>query len=233
MALEVIGAGFGRTGTLSTKAALEVLGYKPCYHYVEVQEPRPGHNDGHLDAWVAFMQGEREMDWEWLYRSYAATLDLPMCLFYRELMEVFPAAKVVLTVRDPDRWFDSFYKMARMVRMMRLGGWFSPKLHATSIIANAVNQRVFGGPPVDRKTCVEAFERHNQEVRDTVPSERLLVFEVREGWGPLCEFLEKPVPDVPFPQLNEGEALSWRMVQSHILQKKGVFSTDAYGEQER
>jgi hypothetical protein len=226
VALEVIGAGFGRTGTLSMKAAFEQLGHRPCYHFVEVMEPRPGYNDGHRDAWVAFMKGRAEMDWQWLYRSYAATLDLPMCLYYRELMEVFPAAKVVLTVRDPDSWFDSYFKMARMMRRMRPFNWMSPKLLATARIADEVNDRIFGGPPIDRKVAIAAFERHNQAVIDYVPRERLLVFDVREGWEPLCDFLECPVPEVPFPRLNEGEALSWRMVQTHIFQRKNVFSTD-------
>lgn len=230
MALEVIGAGFGRTGTLSMKAAFEVLGHKPCYHFVEVIEPRPGFNDGHRDAWVAFMRGERSMDWEWLYRAYTATLDLPMCLYYGELMDAFPKAKVVLTVRDPDSWFDSYFKMARMMRAMRLGTLFSPKLRATDRIANVVNDRVFGGPPKDRKIAVAAFERHNQEVMSTVPADRLLVFNVKEGWEPLCEFLGLAVPEVPFPRLNDGETLSWRMIQTHIFQRKNVFSTDAYGK---
>ena len=230
MALEVIGAGLGRTGTLSMKAALEVLGHKPCYHYVEVQEPRPGYNDGHRDAWVDFMEGRREMDWEWLYRSYTATLDLPMCLFYRELMQVFPDAKVVLTVREPRSWFASYYKMARMMRIMRPATLFSAKLRATARIANQVNQRVFGGPPLDEAVGVEAFERHNRSVMETVPAERLLVFDVRQGWEPLCAFLEVPVPEVPFPRLNDGEALSWKMIQAHVLQKKDVFSTDGYEE---
>ena len=228
MALEVIGAGFGRTGTLSMKAALEVLGYRPCYHYIEVQEPRAGYNDGHLDAWAGFLQGRREMDWEWLYRSYAATLDMPMCLFYRELMEVFPQAKVVLTLRDPDRWYDSYYKLSRMLRTLRPIGWLSPKLAAANRIGDAVNQRLFGGPPVDRATCVAAFERHNREVVEYVPAERLLVFEVKQGWEPLCAFLGRPVPEVPFPRLNEGGELSWRVIQTMVLQRKDVFSTDDY-----
>ena len=94
MPLEVIGAGFGRTGTLSTKAALEALGLAPCYHFVEILQPRPGHNEGHRRAWVEFMKGRADMDWRWLFDRYDATLDFPTCFFYRELMEAFPEAKV-------------------------------------------------------------------------------------------------------------------------------------------
>ena len=99
MPLKVIGAGFGRTGTLSMKAAFERLGFDPCYHFVEVIEPRPGYNDGHRKAWVDFMKGRRAIDWHRLFERYEAVLDLPMCLYYRELMEAFPEARVVLTVR--------------------------------------------------------------------------------------------------------------------------------------
>jgi len=226
MPLEVIGAGFGRTGTLSMKAALEELGHRPCYHFVEVIEPRKDHNEGHRKAWVDFEKRRRPMDWEWLFRSYSACLDLPMCLYYKDLMQVFPNAKVVLTVRDPDAWFDSFSMLARILRRMRLAALVSPKLRASCTIANRVNERLFGGPPIDRKTCIAVFERHNQEVREFVPPDRLLVFEVTEGWDPLCEFLERPIPEIPFPRLNEGEALASRIVQSHLFGRKNVFSTD-------
>jgi len=208
------------------KAAFERLGFDPCYHFIEVMELRAGHNEGHRKAWVDFQKGRREMDWHWLFQRYDAVLDLPMCLYYEEMMEAFPEARVVLTLRDPDRWFDSFSSMSRSLRRMRLATLFSPKLRATITIANTVNDRLFGGPPLDRDVCIRAFEEHNRRVIEAVPSERLLVYEVGQGWEPLCTFLDLPVPDVDFPHLNEGEGLTSRMVQAHILQKKDAFSTD-------
>ena len=100
MNLKVIGAGFGRTGTMSLKVALEELGFDPCYHMSELFE-----NSSHADLWNAAADGER-VDWEALLGGYAATVDWPGCSFYEELMEAYPDAKVLLSVRDPERWYE-------------------------------------------------------------------------------------------------------------------------------
>jgi hypothetical protein len=224
VALQVIGAGFGRTGTLTMQAALEQLGFAPCYHYVEVIERRPGRNDGHLRAWVDLARGRRAMDWRWLFASYRAVVDFPMCTFYPELLEAFPEARVVLTVRDPERWFESFDTLVRSLHRMRFGRFFAPKLRATAtIFEHLVVQRVFGGR-LDRATCIEAFERHRREVVRRVASDRLLVYEVKDGWAPLCTFLGVPEPELPFPHLNEGEDLAARMTRSLLLGEDDVFA---------
>jgi hypothetical protein len=224
VALRVIGAGFGRTGTLTMQAALEQLGFAPCYHYVEVIERRPGRNDGHLRAWVDLARGRRAMDWRWLLARYQAVVDFPMCTFYPELLEAFPDARVVLTVRDPERWFESFDTLARSLHRMRFGRIFAPKLRATAtIFEHLVKRRVFGGR-LDRAACLEAFERHRREVVRRVPAERLLVYEVSQGWGPLCAFLGVPEPDGPFPHLNEGEDLAARMTRALLLGEDDVFA---------
>jgi len=108
MPFEIIGAGFGRTGTLSLKIALEQLGFDPCYHMVEVLMPRPGVNDGHFAAWNDFAHGRKPMDWRWLFKGYRATVDFPACTYYKELLEVFPQAKVILSTRDSEKWFKSW-----------------------------------------------------------------------------------------------------------------------------
>lgn len=224
MALRVIGAGFGRTGTLSMQAALEGLGFAPCYHYVEVIERRPGRNDGHLRAWVDFAKGRRPMDWRWLFAGYQAVVDFPMCSFYAELLEAFPDARVVLTLRDPERWFESFDTLVRGLRRLRFGRLFAPKLRATAtIFEHLVRRRVFGGR-LDRAACIEAFLRHRDEVVRRVPADRLLVYEVKDGWGPLCAFLGVPVPGAPFPHLNEGEDLGARMTRALLLGEDDVFA---------
>lgn len=224
MALEVIGAGFGRTGTLSVQAALEQLGFAPCYHYTEVIERRPGRNDGHLRAWLDLARGRRAMDWRWLFASYRAVVDFPMCTYYPELLEAFPGARVVLTVRDPERWFESFDTLVRSLHRLRFGRLFAPKLRATAtIFEQLVKRRVFGGR-LDRVACLEAFERHRREVVRRVPAERLLVYEVKDGWAPLCAFLGVPEPAAPFPHLNEGEDLAARMTRSLLLGEDDVFA---------
>lgn len=224
MALRVIGAGFGRTGTLSMQAALEQLGFSPCYHFVEVIERRPGRNDGHLRAWVDFAKGRRAMDWRWLFASYQAVVDFPMCGFYAELLAVFPEARVVLTLRDPERWFESFDALVQSLHRLRFGRLFAPRLRATAtIFEELVKRRVFGGR-LDRASCIEAFERHRREVVRRVPADRLLVYEVKEGWGPLCAFLGVPEPGTPFPHLNEGEDLGARMTRSLLLGEDDVFA---------
>src|SRR5215218_1360168 len=101
MNLEVIGAGFGRTGTMSLKATLEELGFGPCYHMREVFE-----HPEHIGQWRAAMRGE-PVDWERILGDYRATVDWPGCTFYDELLERNPDAKVILTVRDPQRWYES------------------------------------------------------------------------------------------------------------------------------
>jgi len=222
--LRVIGAGFGRTGTLSLQAALEQLGFAPCYHYVEVVERRPGRNDGHLRAWVDFAKGRSAMDWRWLFASYQAVVDFPMCTFYAELLELFPDARVVLTLRDPERWFESFDGLVRNLRRLRFGRLFAPRLRATAtIFEHLVKRRVFGGR-LDRASCLAAFQRHRTEVMRRVPAERLLVYEVKDGWGPLCAFLGAPEPATPFPHLNEGDDLGGRMARSLLLGEDDVFA---------
>src|SRR5262245_50709202 len=99
--LRVIGAGFGRTGTLSLKAALEQLGFNPCYHMVEVLS----HPD-HIARWRAIGEGQAA-EWEALFAGYQAAVDVPASEYYAQLMQAYPEAKVVLTVRDPEQWYES------------------------------------------------------------------------------------------------------------------------------
>jgi hypothetical protein len=191
MTLEVIGAGFGRTGTMSLKVALEDLGFGPCYHMIELFE-----HPEHLELWEAASQG-KPVDWEELFSGYRATTDWPACSFYKELIERYPDAKVILTVRDPERWYESTYNtiygMRRTVSspIFRLVGLFRPGMGR----AARMN---------DRLIWEDTFGGSLEEVRRRVPQEKLLVYEVKEGWGPLCEFLGVEVPrEMPFPHLND------------------------------
>jgi hypothetical protein len=211
--MKVIGAGFGRTGTASLKAALELLGLGPCYHMsVVIAEPH------RVRQWLDVGEG-RAGDWDEVFAGFDSALDWPAASYWRELAEHFPDAKVILTVRDPERWYDSvsttIFARAleerrlplrrRIVR--RLVNRRSPDFALYPRMARAtVHDRVFGGRIDDRGHVLDVYERHIAEVKATIPPGRLLVFDVAEGWKPLCEFLDVPVPDAPFPQSNERAA---------------------------
>ena len=199
--MKVIGAGFGRTGTMSLKVALEELGIGPCYHMIEVFEHRE-----HVSLWEAAIRGE-PLDWEKIFGSYQAAVDWPTAAFYNDLMKVYPHAKVLLTIRDPEKWYEStkntLYPTGDAPEpspIMRM---------ATKLVWEQTFDRNFE----DRRYAIEVFKRHNEEVKKHVPPERLLVYEVKEGWKPLCEFLGVEIPEEkPFPHLNDTEAFK-EMVQ--------------------
>jgi hypothetical protein len=213
--LKVIGAGFGRTGTLSLKVALEELGLGPCYHMVELFD-KPEHVAFWGETADKAARGE-PVDWEEVFSGYEATVDWPGCIFYEELIEAYPDAKVLLSVRDPQRWYDSaqstiargpsFASSPLRSLLFRSAGFVVPSLRRVpSMARKVIVERSFGGRFDDRAQAVEAFERHNREVQERVPAEKLLVYEVGEGWQPLCEFLGVGVPGRPFPHLNDREA---------------------------
>jgi hypothetical protein len=198
MAFKVIGAGFGRTGTLSLKNALEKIGLGPCYHMMEVFS-----HPEHVAMWhrLAF---ENSMDWDLLFRDFQATVDWPAARWWREMAAHFPDAKVLLSVRDPEAWYksmtDTIYQplkaplRADAPELVRLQHEMTSK---------AILLETFDNRFEDKAHAIEVFKRHTQEVRDAIAPDRLLVFDVREGWAPLCRFLEVPVPSDPFPRLND------------------------------
>jgi hypothetical protein len=205
--MRVIGVGFGRTGTASLRSALDLLGFGPCYHMADVLG-RPER----VRAWHAAAQGP-VADWSELFDGYAATTDWPGSAFWRELVAAYPAAKAILTVRDPQRWYDSMERtvLETWRRRRAAPDAVPPAMREFGPMIEAViNQRVFAGRAEDREYAVRAFERHVEDVRATVPADRLLVFEVAQGWAPLCEFLDVPVPDAPFPRENDSAAFGQR-----------------------
>jgi hypothetical protein len=201
MSIQIIGAGLGRTGTLSLKAALEELGFAKCYHMVEVL--------ARLDdarTWDGAISGE-PVDWDRLFAGYQATVDLPSCLFYRELLAKYPEAKVILTVRDPERWYDSARKTIYFARSAfpKWASVLNPRMRVFGRMINRLWDRMFQGRFEDRAFAIDVFNRHNEQVRRDVPADRLLVYEISQGWGPLCVFLGVPVPEgKPFPHLNDA-----------------------------
>lgn len=204
MALKVIGAGFGRTGTRSLKFALEELGFGKCYHMFEVIK-----HPSHLKYWAEIMNGSKP-DWERVFKGYQSSTDWPVAAYYRDLMSVYPDAKVILTVRDPESWYVSITKtFYQLGRGFRRHTQIIPPLHQfLNALEKVIWQGIFHNRLADKAHAVEVFNRHIEEVKRVVPAERLLVFEARQGWEPLCAFLNVPVPvDKPYPHKNNGKLM--------------------------
>lgn len=164
----------------------------------------------HAGTWDAAVRGEK-MDWESLLGAYQATVDWPACSFYKELMEEYPDARVLLSVRDPEKWYESvfntIYGMRRTVSnplfRTAIGALMPNMKRAGGMVNRLIWEGTFAGNFEDREYAISVFDRHNAEVVQSVPADRLLVYEVKEGWAPLCEFLGVEVPDKPFPHLND------------------------------
>lgn len=199
MTLQVVGAGFGRTGTLSMKAALEQLGFGPCYHMAEViTHPQ------FAEHWMTAANGQ-PVKWDVVFNGYKAAVDWPACSFYLEQAEHFHNAKVILTLRDLNTWYDSC--QATIFNIMKAPPEVIPPhmAHVARVARKLVLENTFDGRLDDREHCIAVHQAHIDEVKRKIPPERLLVFEVKQGWDPLCKFLGVPVPTTPFPRVNERE----------------------------
>jgi Sulfotransferase domain len=214
--IKVIGAGLPRTGTLTQKLALERLGLGPAYHWVNVIADLD-----QVELWNLALDGRPP--WHEIFRGQRSTVDWPGGYFYRELMDFYPDAKVLLSVRDPASWERSFRDT---IWTMGFGETLMPLLSKARAEVDPRWQRylqlvdrMFWGP---QGTFAAAHERpaqlieqmvaHNEEVERVVPAERLLVWEVTDGWEPLCEFLEVDVPDEPLPHANDRDAFVQRVI---------------------
>lgn len=199
MGLSVIGAGFGRTGTLSLKLALEQLGFAPCHHMLEVFA-----NPDQAPHWHAAARGE-PVDWQSVLRGYKASVDWPSAHFWRDLMTAFPSAKVVLSLRDPGRWYDSMSEtiLKAMSQEMPANADTTAR-HVGEMARYIVAEKTFGGN-LNKDHVIDVFNRHNEQVKREVPADRLLVFTAADGWEPLCRFLGVPVPASEYPRTNSKE----------------------------
>lgn len=210
MTLKVIGAGFGRTGTTTLKWALETLLGGRCHHMREVFE-----HPEQVHGWAAKARGEA-VDLATLLEGYVAAVDWPSARYWAELAEQFPAAKVVLTVRDFDRWYESahetIYGMSTVVERPPVS-WMArlvPRMRRFSQMVDDTvwgERGVFGGRFEDEAHVRAIYERNLEEVKRTIAAERLLVYAPSEGWEPLCRFLEVPVPSEPMQHRNERQEI--------------------------
>lgn len=193
MALQVIGAGLGRTGTLSLKLALEQLGLGRCHHMMEVFAA-----PAQIDVWRRAARGEAT-DWEALLDGFGAAVDWPSAEFYAQLAQAYPDAKVILTTRDPESWFRS-----TQATIFAPSDFKAAPPGFGEMIAAVIGAK-FDGRLDDRDHCIAVYERHNAKVRATIPADRLLEYQAGQGWEPLCAFLGLPVPEAPYPKVNSTE----------------------------
>ena len=205
MALSVIGAGFGRTGTASLKLALEHLGFGPCHHMEEVLK-----NPAQLPLWQDAAAG-RAVDWEQVFAGYGSMVDWPGAHFWRELAERYPAGKVLLSVRPEEAWWKSFAGTINML-LQNPAAIPVPHIRATVAMGAKLIARQTLRGAIDKPSILSAYRRRIEEVRAAIAPERLLVFDVAEGWAPLCGFLGVPVPARAFPRVNSTEEF-WALIR--------------------
>jgi hypothetical protein len=198
MGLKVIGSGLGRTGTKSMQTALNMLGVGPTHHMVEVF----AHPES-IPLWVAAGQGRP--DWDTIFDGYGAMVDYPGAAYWRELAAYYPDAKVLHTVRDPDKWFDST-QATIFAPGSAADAQEGPMVPFFESFMGDLRHHLH-----DRAYMTDYFLRHTEAVKAAIPPERLLVFEVGEGWERLCRFLGVPVPAEPYPSENSTAEFQARL----------------------
>lgn len=210
MALKIIGSGMGRTGTHSLKLALEQLGFGKCYHMAELF--------AHPEGIAEFEKAEKgdNPDWDKLFEGYQSAVDYPVTRYYKQLMKKYPDAKIIHTTRDPEAWYESASQtiiwaskpsLGRMLKLM-IKLPFKPELRKQMPILKfngKLIDREFGTDYKNKIEVIKRFTAHNEDVLKTVPREKLLVFDPKQGWGPLCNFLGVPVPSTAFPKSNSKD----------------------------
>jgi hypothetical protein len=218
--MKVIGAGLPRTGTLSQKVALEMLGFGPCYHMVNVLADLD-----EAQGWLRALDGEAV--WDEVLGGCESSVDWPGSFFYKELADYYPDAKVLLSVRDAEGWVRSmrdtiwgiFYGDMLIRDLSDARERVDPKWLAYTNMCKAMWEKsglINAGEDTTSEHMAAAMERFNQEVQETIPSDRLLVWSVSEGWDRLCDFLEVPVPEADFPHLNDSKVFADRVIDGAL-----------------
>ncbi len=226
MTIKVIGAGFGRTGTGSLHDALEILGFIKCYHMFDIVFD----DISKANSWINASKG-LEINWDSVFEGYQAAVDWPEAAFYKEILKKYPDAKVILTVRDPDKWYkstyDTIYTLSASIPSWL--SWISPKIRKISQLTNSVIwDGTFDGNFENKEFAKEILEKHIEEVKRTVPENQLLIYQVSEGWEPLAKFLGVNIPEgKPFPRVNDTEELKKRANMLFLISKALYISLGA------
>jgi hypothetical protein len=209
MALNIIGVGGPRTGTASLKDALEMLDFGKCYHMDWLFN-----NPDEVKYWIELFE-TGTTDFDSLFDGFASTVDFPGYMNYKILFEKYPDAKVILSARDADQWYESFLntvydvipktiwqKLGMMKNMIK-----SPALRKIAKVFMLVEKYIlevqYKGKFADREATIKIYNYFNEEVIKHIPAEQLLVYKISDGWAPLCEFLKVPVPEEDFPYKNK------------------------------
>jgi len=207
MSLKVIGTGLGRTGTYSLKLAIEQLGVGKCYHMVELfQQPE------RLKYFKKAEKGEK-VNWNELFDGYKAAVDYPVARYYKQITEFYPEAKVIHTLRDPEEWYESasdtifWASKPYSLRILKLAVHLPFSSEARRRIPvlmynRKLSELEFGKDLENKEKVIKRYNKHYEEVIKTIPDDRLLLFDPKSGWEPLCRFLKLPVPLIPYPKSN-------------------------------
>lgn len=209
--LKLINAGLGRTGTTSLKVALERLGFGPCYHMFDIVG-----SEERLKQWEEIVCDAQRPDWDAVFDGYTSAVDGPCAIYYRQIMEAFPEAKIVLTVRDAEHWYKSTYDTLFQFALKNEEN--PPEIHSLQSrlyrVTNTMTwSGLFDGRFPDKEYAIEVFRNHNQQVVHNIDPDNLLVYDVKQGWEPLCAFLGVDVPPQDFPHVNDTESMRKRLGQ--------------------
>ncbi|MEM7185197.1 MAG: sulfotransferase family protein [Bacteroidota bacterium] len=210
MALKVIGAGYGRTGTKSLQLALEILGFGKCYHMEALFRNPEG-----VTHWKSAYL-EQQVDWDALFEGYGSAVDFPVSMYYQELAAHFPDSKVILTTRDPEKWYESAHKTIfsfdpgpglkiKMLFSMLFSSKARNLFKVIQLNDKSIWGKLFEGKFKDREYAIQNFKNHSEAVKRNIPPHRLLEFHPSQGWEPLCQFLGVDIPTEPFPNTNTRE----------------------------
>lgn len=210
MSIKIVGAGYGRTGTKSLQLALEKLGYGKCYHMEELFR-----NPAGITHWKNAYQGKK-VDWTSLFQNYQSIVDFPGAIYYKEIANHFPDTKVILSVRDPEKWYQSVRATifgfdpgpAIKMKMLFKMPFSAPARNLFQVIQQsnkAIWNQYFEDKFEDKDYAIQRFKQHIEEAKRVIPKERLLIFDAKDGWQPLCDFLGKEIPSEPYPNSNKKE----------------------------
>lgn len=197
MTLQVISIGFGRTGTMSLRMALDQLGFGPCYHMVDVLDHMPQR----VPQWTAALDGTP--DWDATFKGFSSAVDWPVAAFWQELIEAYPEAKFILSSRSAESWYQSFSQTILAV-LLAPDKWPEAQREWLEMVHRVVIGRSLGGATSD-SDVIDAFKAHEAAVQAALPADRLLVHQAKDGWESLCAHLGKPVPDTPYPRSNSRQ----------------------------
>lgn len=200
--LKVIGLGYPRTGTMSLKHALELLGMGPCYHMIEVFR-RPDDAQFWIEAWDQQVKfgSSKTIDWQRVFQGFQSTTDCPGSGFWERLIVDFPQAKFVLTEREPESWYSSFQTTV-FEAMTHPEKSTSEHREVQQMAKMLILDGIFEGRFEEKAFAIEKLQTYSEQIKTAVPKNQLLVMNIADGWQPLCDFLDLPVPQQDFPRSN-------------------------------